>query len=369
MTPRRIDPRGRELARRIQRIQHGLRRRRLDALLVFDRHNSRYLLGFASSLSYLFITPREAVAYFDGRYYEAASTAISHLEVRLMAQPRTAIERWGNEFHPRRIGFEGSTAFSSLEQWRELLPGLKWEECGELIARQRIVKSPAEAKLIERSAAMTDAIFETVIAALRPGMTEWDVRNLIHAEAARRGARSLSFECIVASGATGSRPHYEAQARPLERGDLLLIDMGVVVEGYCSDMTRVVALGRAPRARLRKAYDAVLAAEEAALAEVAPGVACADLDRIAREHIKARRFGRYFTHGLGHGVGLEIHEPPTLNGRSKEVLRAGMVVTIEPGVYLPGLGGVRIEDLVLVTRNGRRVLSRAPKAFRIVPFE
>jgi Xaa-Pro aminopeptidase len=165
-----------------------------------------------------------------------------------------------------------------------------------------------------------------------------------------------------------SRPHYVPQARPIGAGDLLLIDMGLVHGGYCSDMTRTVAVGRKPAARLVKAYSAVLEAQLQALDAVGPGIACAELDRIARASLKARKLARYFTHGLGHGVGLEIHEAPTLNGRSKEILRAGMVITIEPGVYLPGLGGIRIEDLVLVTRTGHKVLSRTPKQFQIIPF-
>ena len=145
--------------------------------------------------------------------------------------------------------------------------------------------------------------------------------------------------------------------------------MGMIAHGYCSDMTRVVALGKPPRARLRKAFDAVLAAEEAALEAVAPGVPCARLHQIATARLARRGFARYFTHGLGHGVGLEVHEGPRLNATSTDVLRPGMVITIEPGVYLPRLGGVRIEDLVVVTRSGARVLSKSRKSFRVLPFE
>lgn len=195
-----------------------------------------------------------------------------------------------------------------------------------------------------------------------------DLRNVIRHEADLRGADGLSFESIVAAGTMSSRPHYEPQARLLETGNLLLIDMGMRLAGYCSDMTRVVGLGRRPQARLVKAYRALLEAQEAALDAVGPGVACAELDRIARDKLKTSKLAKYFTHGLGHGVGLEIHEPPALNGRSKEILRPGMVITIEPGVYLPGVGGIRIEDLVLVTRSGHRVLSHSPKEFRLLPF-
>ena len=378
---RRLDAQNRtatspELSRRLTKVQRGLARRRnsgnrvrLEAMLVFDRYNTFYLTGLHCSHSFLFITPREAILVVDGRYIESARSVVHHLEVRLMRHAREAFGRIGREFQPRTVGFEASTPWGALNEWRQFLPDVEWSECGELILKQRLIKSAAEVKLIEKSARLTDRIFEQLCAAIGPGMTEYDVRNLIRAEADHLGAEGLSFDCIVASGATSSRPHYFPQPRPLEAGDLLLVDMGVILGSYCSDMTRVVGLGRKPRPRLRRAYDVVLEAEQAAIDAIAPGVPCAELDRIARERIKARRLGRYFVHGLGHGVGLEIHEAPTLNNRSREVLRAGMVITIEPGVYLPDQGGVRIEDLVVVTRNGHRVLSHSPKTWRLLPFE
>ncbi len=367
-TSPRFDPQSREYGRRVKKAQQGLARRKLDAMVVYDRHNTFYLTGLHCSFSYLVISPREAFLLVDGRYIEAARETVRHIDVRLMRKPRQDLGRLLRGPRPRAVGFEGSAAWGTVDEWRSLLPGVEWHECGELILKQRLIKSPTEIKLIEKSARMTDQIFENVTGRIEPGMTEMDVRNRIRGEADRLGARALSFDCIVASGMTSSRPHYSPAERPLEAGELLLIDMGVVVEGYCSDMTRVVAVGRPPKPRLRRLYDAVLEAEQAALAAVKPGVACAELDRIARDKLKARRLGRYFIHGLGHGVGLEIHEAPTLNNRSQQILRAGMVITIEPGAYLPGRGGVRIEDLVVVTRNGRRVLSRTPKAFRVARF-
>lgn len=357
-----------EGARRIARLQSELKRRRLDAMIVFGRANTFYLTGLHCSLSYLFVMPREAVLLVDGRYIEAARSQVTHCEVRLMTEQRASFEQWQRDFHPRRVGFEGSTPWSTVQNWQQILAAVEWEECEELVRKQRLIKSPAEIRLIEQSACLNDAIYEKALLAARPGASELDLRGVIRREADQMGAEGLSFESIVAAGTMSSRPHYEPQARPLEAGGLLLIDMGMIVSAYCSDMTRVVGLGRHPAARLLKAYEAVLEAQTAALDAVGPGVACAELDRIARERLKGRKLAKYFTHGLGHGVGLEIHEGPTLNSRSQETLRAGMVITIEPGVYLPGLGGIRIEDLVLVTRTGHRVLSRTPKAFRLVPF-
>lgn len=357
-----------EYPRRLDRFAGLLERKQLDAFLVYDRHHTFYLTGQRFSLSYLFVTPRESVLFVDGRYIEAARASVSHCDVRLMKQQRRDFQAWYRRFQPTSIGFEGNTPWTVLMNWRGMLDQVEWIEAGELLADMRQVKSAFERDRIERSARMTDRIFEHAIGSLRPGMTEWEVRNSIRAEADRLGAEGLSFDCVVASGPMTSRPHARPSNRSLGAGELLLIDLGVIYQGYCSDMTRVVALGRKPGRRLCRAYDVVLAAQQAALEAVKPRIGCAQLDAIARERIKANRLGRYFTHGLGHGVGLDIHEPPVLNARSRQVLRPGMVITIEPGVYIPGLGGVRIEDLVLVTSKGHRILSKSPKHLRVVPW-
>ena len=354
--------------RRIARLQRTLASRKLDAFLVFDRTNTFYLTGLRCSYSFLIVTPREAILFVDGRYIEAARATVAHCEVRLLKAAEQSLEAWGRAARPARVAFEGSAPWASVRQWTGWIGG-EWEESDDILRAMRLIKSPAEIRAIEKSARLNDAVLAAVLGQLRPGLTERDVARMIAAEADRAGADRLSFETIVATGATSSRPHYSPAARPLSPGDLLLIDMGMVAAGYCSDMTRVVALGRKPKPRLVRAYEAVLASEQAALAAVAPGIACKDLDAIAREPLRKARLEKYFTHGLGHGVGLEIHEPPTLNPRSRDVLRPGMVITIEPGVYLPGLGGVRIEDLVLVTRNGHKTLSRSPKAFSVLPLE
>lgn len=362
-------PPDREPARRLKKLQAALGRRRLDAFIVFDRSNAFYLTGFQSSLSFLLVTPREARLLVDGRYVEAARESVRHCEVVWFKKFARSLRDWARSASPRRIGFEGSIPWSRWREFDELLPGTEWVEAGDLILKQRLIKSAAEIGLIAASAKLNDEIYEKALEAARPGATEIDVRNAIRAEADRRGADGEAFDCIVATGVTGSRPHYTPAGRKLARGDLLLIDMGMKAAGYCSDMTRCVALGRKPKARMMRVFEAVLEAEEAALAEIGPGVRCADLHRIALERLKRRRLARYFTHGLGHGVGLEVHEAPRLALSSVDTLRAGMVVTVEPGAYLPGVGGARVEDLVAVTRNGHRVLSRAEKSFRVIPFD
>lgn len=338
-------------------------------MIVFDRTNVFYLTGFASSLSYLVVTPTETLLMVDGRYIEAAQAAVRHCEVRLFKKASVSFGAWRRASGAKRIVLEGSIPWSQWQQFAEWMPGVEWIEGGSMILDLRLVKSASEVAAIAASARLNDRVFEAALQAARPGATEIDVRNAIRNAANIGGAERESFDCIVAAGASGSRPHHAPGGTPLESGQLLLIDLGMVVEGYCSDMTRVVALGgKRPPTRLMKAYEAVLDAEEHALAAVGPGVLCRDLHELAVKRLQSRGLAKYFTHSLGHGVGLEIHEAPSLNASSEMLLKPGMVITIEPGVYLPGLGGIRIEDLVVVTRSGHRVLSRTPKAFRTLPF-
>lgn len=357
-----------ELERRLTRLQSGLRRRKLDAMIVIDRFNAFYMTGFQSSLSFLLVTPKHARLLVDGRYIEAARSSVEHCEVELFKTLSDGFKRWDRAFHPRRIGLEGSVPWNDWKQMKDFLPGADFVEAGGLILDQRLIKSREEIAQLEASAKMNDEIYAAAVGASRVGATELDIRNFIRAETDRRGAEGTSFEPIVAAGKSGSMPHYHAGRNRLRAGDLLLIDMGILLGGYCSDMTRVVALGDGVKPRLRKAFDAVLEAEKAAMAEAGPGVKTADLHRLAQQKLKRRGFDRYFTHGLGHGVGLEIHEAPRLNSVSKEILKPGMIVTIEPGVYLPGVGGIRIEDMVVITKNGCRSLSRAAKGYRAIPF-
>lgn len=354
---------------RLARLQSQLRRRRLDAMIVFDRHNTFYLTDFRSSLSYLIVTPENAILLVDGRYIEAARDRVKHCEVRLFTKAGDSFAKWAASAHPGRIALEGNIPWNQWRQFAEWVRDVEWVEAADLILELRLCKSSDEIRKIQASARINDEVLEAALASAVPGVTELKLRNVIRQEADRLGAEGESFECIVAAGAAGSRPHYVPGPNPLKPGQFLLIDLGMIVDGYCSDMTRVVALGgRKPPARLTRAYEAVFEAEEAALAQVAPGAVCRDLHATAVARLRKHKLDRFFTHSLGHGVGLEIHEAPSINATSETVLKPGMVITIEPGVYLPGLGGVRIEDLVVVTRSGHRVLSKTPKMLRTLTF-
>lgn len=338
-------------------------------MIVFSRPNVFYLTEFASSLSFLIVTPAEAILLVDGRYIEAARDAVPHCEVRLFRKLSDAFGKWHKASGAKRIALEGTISWNQWRQFDEWMPGVEWVEGAQMILDLRLLKSSGEIRKIQASARVNDAVFEDALEAAVPGATEIDVRNAIRRAADERGAQGESFDCIVAAGKTGSRPHYVPDQHALKAGQLLLIDLGMIVDHYCSDMTRVVALGgKRPAAKMLKAYEAVLEAEETALSEAGPGVRCCDLHETAVGRLEKHGLDRYFTHSLGHGVGLEVHEAPSINSTSETLLKPGMVITIEPGVYLPGVGGVRIEDLVAITRNGHRVLSRTPKLFRTLPF-
>ncbi|HET7869297.1 MAG TPA: M24 family metallopeptidase, partial [Actinomycetota bacterium] len=228
------------------------------------------------------------------------------------------------------------------------------------VERQRWVKEPEELAALERAQAVTDVAFDAVVGRLRDGVSERELAFELEAEMRRAGAEGLSFDSIVAFGEDAAEPHHEPTGRTLARGDVVKMDFGGLVDGYHADMTRTVAFGEPP-ARLRDVHELVRTAQQAGIEAVRVGATGAEVDAAARAVIEAAGLAEHFAHGLGHGVGLEIHEGPRLRRGSDDVLPAGAVVTVEPGVYLPGVGGVRIEDMVLVTGDGRRALPRASK--------
>ncbi|HZB89772.1 MAG TPA: M24 family metallopeptidase, partial [Terracidiphilus sp.] len=230
-----------------------------------------------------------------------------------------------------------------------------------LVEPLRLVKDEAELAIMREAALIGCRLFEHMLGFLRPGLAEFEVAAELEYQARRAGAEGMSFETIVASGARSALPHGRATANRLPRRGFVTLDFGIIREGYCSDMTRTVYLGK-PAPKERAAYEAVLAAQESAVAVVIAGVRCGDVDEAARSVLRRAGLADWFTHSTGHGVGLEIHESPRIGAGQTSRLEAGMVITIEPGVYLPGEFGLRIEDMVAVTRTGGEVLTPAPKA-------
>jgi Xaa-Pro aminopeptidase len=351
---------------RLASLRGLLVERELDALLVTNLVNVRYLSEFTGTNAILLVSAREALLLTDFRYTEQASAQAPGFEiVDGGEQPRELLaERMPA---PGRAGFDDADMrVQAHAAWLKALPdGVEMVAAAGLVEQLRAVKDAGELDAIARAAGIADAIYESLAEAGLVGRAEREIAWRIECLAREHGATGLSFPPIVAAGAHGALPHAEPRDRRIERGELVVLDLGVIADGYCSDATRTFATGE-PSAAERDVYELVLTAQQAALAAVAEGIACSAIDAAARDVIDAAGHGERFGHSTGHGVGLEVHELPTLSLRSEDELKAGNVVTVEPGVYLPGDFGVRIEDLVVVEATGPRILSGYPKDLTIV---
>lgn len=366
------------VAQRLERLRGTLEAAGLDALLVTNPENRRYLSGYTGrdggldSAGTLLIGTADVVLITDGRYTEQAARECPDLRVAVRQAPLAPlaaelIREWGC----RRLGIEATHLtvaqrddLEAATRQKGIPPELV--PTRGVVEAQRVVKDTEEIAAIERAVRITDEVFEALLGYLRPGLTERDVAVEIARQMRAHGAEDMAFDPIVASGPNGALPHAVPGDRALALGETITIDMGARYAGYCSDMTRTVCLGEAPTA-VRAAYDAVLRAQRLCEEGLRPGLNGQEADALARGALEAAGRGEQYVHGTGHGLGLEIHEDPRLGRLSAEyVLAAGMVVTVEPGVYVTGWGGVRIEDTVLVIADGARVLSRASKQL-VVP--
>ena len=341
----------------------------VDGLLVTHPADVRYLSGFTGSSAALAIAGGRAALFTDGRYKTQAKEETSGLRV-VVEQKAAGILAvdWLAEAGVARCGFDSTyTSVATLESLRAVLPGRKrrgfFVGLEGLVARLRQVKDSDEIGRMRRAASLGCALFEEVLQHVVPGMREAEVAAQLEFMARMAGAEAMSFETIVAGGERSALPHGKASAAKLPKRGFCTMDFGVVLEGYCSDMTRTVHLGK-PSQRELDVYHSVLEAQEAAVEIVAPGVTCGEVDEAARSVLRSAKLDKYFSHSTGHGVGLEIHEGPRVASKQKQVLEPGMVITIEPGVYLPGEFGIRIEDTMLVTASGGEVLTAAsPKVW------
>jgi len=346
---------------RLNRLRTLLAEHHLDAILIHNGENRTYLTGFTGSAGVALVTARESLLLVDFRYVEQAAGEAPGWEV--VKVPRQATEIVTEIVRGRelqRVGFESDGL--TYKQYDELGTALRPAELVPVtgVDRLRWVKDADELARIRKAVAIADAGFAHVQGYLRPGIREREVALELEFYMRRHGADKEAFDTIVASGVRSSLPHGRATEKVVAPGEFVTLDFGAVVRGYHSDCTRTVVLGDASP-RHREIYDLVLAAQRAALGGIRPGVAARDADALARRVITEAGHGEHFGHDLGHGVGLAIHEGPTLSPREDATLEAGMVVTVEPGVYVPGWGGVRIEDLVVITPDGSEDLTTAPK--------
>jgi Xaa-Pro aminopeptidase len=356
-----------DVAARVDRLRAALEAAECDALVVSNLTNVRYLTGFTGSAGLVLVTGDQLLFVSDGRYRDqsAAELAAAGVDARIeivAADPDAVVADAAAAAGITRLGMEAqSVTWAQQRRWAgELFAS------GELVATLgvvedlRLVKDVGEAARIRAACAIADAALAQVRPRLGDGPTEIDFGLELDATMRSLGAADVSFETIVASGPNGAKPHHHPSRRVISEGDLVVIDFGALVDGYHSDMTRTVAVGDVGDDR-RRMLEVVLESQQAGVEAVGPGVTAADVDAVCRQVIDESGWGEAFLHSTGHGVGLDIHEEPRVSGRSTATLVAGHVVTVEPGVYLPELGGVRIEDTLLVTDGGCDRLTLAPK--------
>jgi Xaa-Pro aminopeptidase len=340
----------------------------VEALLVTHLPDVRYLSGFAGSNAVMVVFGGRSVLFTDGRYTLQAKSEVRGARVVIAKQPALLVAcQWMESAGVRRCGFDAAhTTVSALAVMRKAVSSKLrrgfFQPVGSLVSALREVKDRDEIGLMRAAAQLGCRLFDGIFDQIVPGGTETEVALALEFKARMAGAEGMSFDTIVASGERSALPHGRATGAKLPRRGYVTLDFGVILDGYCSDMTRTVHLGRALPEE-HEVYDFVLGAQEAAVAKVAAGVTAGEIDEAARSVLRRAGLDRYFTHSTGHGVGLEIHEGPRLAAKQEQVLEPGMVITIEPGVYIPGKFGVRIEDMVLVTSRGGEVLTPSVKAW------
>lgn len=339
----------------------------VDALLLTSPANMRYIAGFTGE-GYVYLSRQQSFVVTDSRYTIAAREECGAFEViEWNGTPYyEALKKALSDDGVKRLGIEEDNI--TLAAWEKLQKAVQENEAvkvervfaGSHLAKLRYVKSPEEIRHIEEAEAIGDRAFAKVLPLLKEGMTEKQVAAHLEYRMKEEGADGFSFDTIAASGLHSAMPHAVPTDKPLEAGDFLTMDFGCLYRGYCSDMTRTVVIGRADD-RQRDVYRTVLAAQQAALEGIRPGMTGKEIDALARNVIEEHGYGEYFGHSLGHSVGLEIHESPCFSQKEETVIEPGMVISVEPGIYIEGFGGVRIEDLVVVTEQGCRNLTHSEK--------
>ncbi|HYH01182.1 MAG TPA: Xaa-Pro peptidase family protein [Terriglobales bacterium] len=348
---------------RQQKTLELMRREKVDALLVTHLPNVCYLCGFTGSAAVLAIAGRRIALFTDGRYTAQAREETRGAKVVIAKGPAlTAAAKWLEKSRPKVVGVEAEHLTLSLSSaLKKLLPPkARLRETRGLVERFRIIKEPGEVERIRAAVVLGASLLDAALKVLKPGIAETRVAAEIEYAARQAGAAGMSFDTIVASGPRSALPHGRASDAAVPRNGFVVMDFGVILAGYCSDMTRTVHVGRMPRQQ-RQMYEAVREAQQAGIDAVRAGVDVGRVDAAARKVLARAGLGKYFTHSTGHGLGLEIHELPRVARGVADVLEAGTVITIEPGVYVPGVGGVRIEDVVVVTEGGCEVLTPASK--------
>jgi len=357
--------------KRLQKLRPAIAEKGLDALLISQRENCRYLSGFTGSSNWLLISDKQAILATDFRYIEQAKQEAKDFEsIQIKGDLHDWLPELAYSAGWHKLGFAANhisaAAYLQLDETikdKQLNLGLI--PTAGLVESLRCIKETDELKLIIKAVELTDTAFEQAKMVIRPGVTEkeaaWEIEKFLR----QSGSEGMAFDIIVASGSNSALPHAKPTERIISQNEPVLIDMGARIGGYCSDFTRTFCPGE-PDKTLSEIYNTVLSAQLAAIDGIRSGMTAADADRLARDIIEQAGYGGAFGHGLGHGVGLEVHESPRLAPNSPDLLADGMVFTIEPGIYIPGFGGVRIEDMVVLEKGKPKELTQSEKAMEVI---
>ncbi|WP_106497170.1 M24 family metallopeptidase [Lentibacillus sp. Marseille-P4043] len=346
---------------KLTRLREELEANKLDALLITSPINRRYITGFTGTAGVAIVTQNDALFITDFRYIEQATEQAK--DFKIVEHKQLIIQEISDQLkqlNVKRVGFEKEyVTFATYELYKktidqELLP------VSDIIEKLRLIKSESELTTLKKAAKIADDAFVHIQNYIKPGVKEIDISNELEFFMRRQGATSSSFDTIVASGYRGALPHGVASDKEIQSGELVTLDYGALYQGYCSDTTRTVAVGEISD-ELKTIYDTVLTAQLTGVEGVKPGITGKEADAIVRDYITEKGYGDYFGHSTGHGVGMEVHEGPGLSHRSSIKLQPGMVVTVEPGIYVPNVGGCRIEDDLVVTETGNERLTLAEK--------
>ncbi|WP_226035046.1 M24 family metallopeptidase [Aquibacillus saliphilus] len=346
---------------KLTKLRKSMNDQQLDGLLITSSINRRYVSGFDGTAGLILLSQEAAMLITDFRYIEQATEQAKGFQIIEHKQPISLeVSEQVKQLNLKRVGFEkDDLTYGIYEQYKDDIAAELVPTRG-LVEKLRLVKTEDEIKIMKKAAEIADKAFEHILTFIKPGVKEIDVSNELEFYMRKLGATSSSFDIIVASGYRSALPHGVASDKKIKTGELVTLDFGALYNGYCSDITRTVAVGEISE-ELNTIYHTVLEAQLKGMKGIKAGITAKEADALTRDHIKEKGFGDYFGHSTGHGLGLEVHEGPGLSFRSNQVLEEGMVVTVEPGIYIQGVGGCRIEDDTIVTKEGNERLNFATK--------
>jgi Xaa-Pro aminopeptidase len=351
---------------KLEKIRNQFKEYGIDGLLITSGYNRRYATNFTGTAGVVLISEKEAKLITDFRYIDQANEQAIGFEIVQHKGPIIEeVAKQAASMGIKALGFEQDHMTFSVFRAYENAVESTLTPISQLIEKLRMVKDENELKVLKEATEIADAAFDHILKVIKPGLTELEVSNELEFFMRKQGAASSSFDIIVASGYRSALPHGVASEKVIESGEFVTLDFGAYYKGYCSDITRTIAVGE-PSDELKKIYDIVLKAQLKGMAGLKPGITGKQADALTRDHITAAGYGEYFGHSTGHGIGLEVHEGPGLSHKSDIILQPGMVVTVEPGIYVSGLGGVRIEDDAVITDTGNTSLSTSTKELIIL---